>query len=176
MSVLVDAVTAVEKPVASSDFSLAPFSEAARREAAHHSCEDSWDDGCDSDEKLNVTSPATSGIDVETPGSEIHRKRRVLANDFANGHISGTSQALRASRAALSSSSVEGDAGGPAHLLSGSNAESTSILVELDEGDAAKMHLYGITRMIGVQFQYREYRYSRLIDAIAQARRDHPPS
>lgn len=98
MSVLVDAVTAVEKPVASSGFSLAPFSEAARREAAHHSCEDSWDDGCDSDEKLNVTSPATSGIDVETPGSEIHRKRNVLANDFANGHISGTSQALRVAR------------------------------------------------------------------------------
>ena len=174
MSVLIDAVTAVEKEVASPDFSIAPFSEAARHQAAHHSCEDSWDDGGGSIEKLNVTSSSTSGIDIETPGSEMHRKRSVLTNDFANGHISGTSQDLRASRAAFSS--AEGDAGNSGRLLPGSNAESTSILVELDEGDAAKMHFYGITRMIGAQFQYREYRYSRLIDAIAQTRRDHPPS
>lgn len=42
--------------------------------------------------------------------------------------------------------------------------------------DAALMARYGITRSTVDQFRYKHYLYSRLSDAIAQARRDHPSS
>ena len=48
---------------------------------------------------------------------------------------------------------------------------------EPDEATAAKqMALYGITRIPADQYRYRDYRYSKLSDAIAQARRDKQPS
>jgi hypothetical protein len=34
------------------------------------------------------------------------------------------------------------------------------------------MHRYGITRVPADIFHYREYRYARLADALAQAKRD----
>jgi hypothetical protein len=37
---------------------------------------------------------------------------------------------------------------------------------------AAEMHRYGITRVPADIFHYREYRYARLADALAQAKRD----
>ena len=42
--------------------------------------------------------------------------------------------------------------------------------------DAALMSRYGIIRASVDQFRYKRYLYSRLSDAIAQARRDHPSS
>lgn len=48
---------------------------------------------------------------------------------------------------------------------------------ELDEATAAEqMALYGITRVPADQYRYKDYRYSKLSDAIAQAKRDKPPS
>lgn len=49
-------------------------------------------------------------------------------------------------------------------------------LSELDEAAAAEqMALYGITRTPADQFHYKHYRYSKLGDAIAQAKRELPP-
>jgi len=48
---------------------------------------------------------------------------------------------------------------------------------ELDEAVAIdQMANYGITRVIAYQYRYKDYRYSKLSDAIAQARRDGRPS
>lgn len=48
---------------------------------------------------------------------------------------------------------------------------------ELDQAIAAEqMALYGITRVPADQYRYRDYRYSKLSEAIAQARRDERPS
>lgn len=48
---------------------------------------------------------------------------------------------------------------------------------ELDETVAAEqMAHYGITRVPADQYHYKDYRYSKLSDAIAQARRDERPS
>lgn len=48
---------------------------------------------------------------------------------------------------------------------------------ELDEATAAEqMALYGITRVPADQYRYKDYRYSKLSDAIAQARRDEQSS
>lgn len=48
---------------------------------------------------------------------------------------------------------------------------------ELDEAAAAKqMALYGITHVPTDQYRYKDYRYSKLSDAIAQAKRDKRPS
>lgn len=41
-----------------------------------------------------------------------------------------------------------------------------------DDDAAALMARYGISQAPAHQFHYRHYRYSRLEDAIAQARRD----
>ena len=41
-----------------------------------------------------------------------------------------------------------------------------------DRNDAAEMVRYGITEKAVPQYHYREYRYSSLRDAVAQARRD----
>lgn len=47
----------------------------------------------------------------------------------------------------------------------------------LDEATAAEqMALYGITRVPADQYHCKDYRYSKLSDAIAQARRDQPRS
>ena len=44
---------------------------------------------------------------------------------------------------------------------------------ELDEAAAAEqMAHYGITRVPADQYRYKDYRYSKLSDAIAQAKRD----
>lgn len=43
-----------------------------------------------------------------------------------------------------------------------------------DTAEAELMARYGITRAPADQFHYRDYRYSRLSDAIAQAKRDAP--
>lgn len=52
-----------------------------------------------------------------------------------------------------------------------------SSLSELDEATAdEQMALYGITRVPADQYLYKDYRYSKLGDAIAQAKRDKPPS
>ncbi len=40
--------------------------------------------------------------------------------------------------------------------------------------EAALMERYGILQATVDQFRYKRYLYSRLSDAIAQARRDHP--
>lgn len=45
----------------------------------------------------------------------------------------------------------------------------------IEETDASQMAKYGITREPADRFRYKEYRYSRLSDAVAQARRDAPP-
>lgn len=42
--------------------------------------------------------------------------------------------------------------------------------------EAELMARYGITRVPADQCHYKEYRYSRLSDAIAQAKRETPPS
>jgi hypothetical protein len=42
--------------------------------------------------------------------------------------------------------------------------------------DAALMSRYGIIRASVDQFRYKRYLYTRLSDALAQARRDHPSS
>jgi hypothetical protein len=42
--------------------------------------------------------------------------------------------------------------------------------------DRALMTRYGITQSTVDQFRYKRYLYSRLSDALAQARRDHPSS
>ena len=48
---------------------------------------------------------------------------------------------------------------------------------ELDGAAAAEqMALYEITRVQADQYRYKDYRYSKLSDAIAQARRDGNPS
>jgi len=48
---------------------------------------------------------------------------------------------------------------------------------EFDEIDAAdQMVRYGITRVPAHQYRYKDYRYSKLSDAIAQARRDQQSS
>jgi len=48
---------------------------------------------------------------------------------------------------------------------------------ELDEAAAIdQVANYGITRVIATQYRYKDYRYSKLSDAIAQARRDGRPS
>jgi hypothetical protein len=48
---------------------------------------------------------------------------------------------------------------------------------ELDGAAAAEqMALYEITRVPADQYRYKDYRYSKLSDAIAQARRDGKPS
>jgi hypothetical protein len=39
---------------------------------------------------------------------------------------------------------------------------------------AEQMAKYGITRVPADYFHYREYRYTNLADAIAQAKRQHP--
>jgi hypothetical protein len=47
---------------------------------------------------------------------------------------------------------------------------------ELNEAAAAEqMALYGITRVPADQYRYKEYRYSKLSDAIAQAKRNKRP-
>lgn len=46
---------------------------------------------------------------------------------------------------------------------------------ETEETAATQMAKYGITREPADQFRYKEYRYSRLSDAVAQAKRDAPP-
>jgi len=44
---------------------------------------------------------------------------------------------------------------------------------ELDQAIAVEqMVLYGITRVPADQYRYKDYRYSKLSDAIAQAKRD----
>ena len=44
---------------------------------------------------------------------------------------------------------------------------------EPDEAVAVEqMALYGITRVPADQYRYKDYRYSKLSDAIAQAKRD----
>lgn len=44
---------------------------------------------------------------------------------------------------------------------------------KLDEATAAEqMALYGIIRVPADQYHYKDYRYAKLSDAIAQARRD----
>ena len=45
-----------------------------------------------------------------------------------------------------------------------------------DTAVAELMARYGITRVPADQFHYKDYRYSRLSDAIAHAKRDAPPS
>lgn len=48
---------------------------------------------------------------------------------------------------------------------------------EVDEIAAAdQMARYGITRVPAHQYRYKDYRYSKLIDAIAQARRNQQSS
>ena len=48
---------------------------------------------------------------------------------------------------------------------------------EPDEAVAVEqMALYGITRVPADQYRYKHYRYSKLSDAIAQAKRDERPS
>jgi hypothetical protein len=48
---------------------------------------------------------------------------------------------------------------------------------ELDEAAAAEqMAHYGITRVPADQYRYKDYLYSKLRDAIAQARRDEQSS
>ena len=48
---------------------------------------------------------------------------------------------------------------------------------ELDEAAAAEqMAHYGIIRVPADQYRYKDFRYSKLSDAIAQARRDEHPS
>jgi hypothetical protein len=42
--------------------------------------------------------------------------------------------------------------------------------------DSALMTRYGITQSTVDQFRYKRYLYSKLSDALAQARRDHPSS
>jgi len=42
--------------------------------------------------------------------------------------------------------------------------------------DAALMTRYGITHSTVDQFRYKRYLYTKLSDALAQARRDHPSS
>jgi len=42
--------------------------------------------------------------------------------------------------------------------------------------DAALMARYGIIQSTIDQFRYKRYLYSKLSDALAQARRDHPSS
>jgi len=52
-----------------------------------------------------------------------------------------------------------------------------SISSEPDDTAVAELMVrYGITRVPADQFHYKNYRYSRLGDAIAQAKRDAPPS
>lgn len=48
-----------------------------------------------------------------------------------------------------------------------------------ERSEASKTEMmarYGITRVPADHYRYKEYRYSRLSDAIAQAKRDTPPS
>ncbi len=40
------------------------------------------------------------------------------------------------------------------------------------DGEAAEMARYGIVRVPADTFHYRQYRYARLSDAVAQAKRD----
>ncbi|MHA6767404.1 hypothetical protein [Sphingobium ummariense] len=48
---------------------------------------------------------------------------------------------------------------------------------EFDETAVAdQMARYGITRVPADQYRYKDYRYSKLSDAIAQARRDEQSS
>ena len=48
---------------------------------------------------------------------------------------------------------------------------------ELNETAAAdQMARYGITRILADQYRYKDYRYSKLSDAIAQAKRDEQSS
>ena len=42
--------------------------------------------------------------------------------------------------------------------------------------DSALMTRYGITQSTVDQFRYKRYLYTKLSDALAQARRDHPSS
>jgi len=42
--------------------------------------------------------------------------------------------------------------------------------------DLELMERYGISRIPADHFHYRQYRYTNLKDAIAQAERDNPPS
>ncbi len=44
------------------------------------------------------------------------------------------------------------------------------------DDDAALMARYGITRVPADRFHYKTYRYATLADALAQAKRDMPPS
>lgn len=46
----------------------------------------------------------------------------------------------------------------------------------VQNNDAALMTRYGITRSTLDQFRYKRYLYTKLSDALAQARRDHPSS
>lgn len=43
-----------------------------------------------------------------------------------------------------------------------------------DAGTEGEMEKYGITRRSVDYFDYRDFRYTSLTDAVAQARRDHP--
>ena len=44
------------------------------------------------------------------------------------------------------------------------------------DGEAAEMARYGIVRVPADTFHYRQYRYAKLSDAVAQAKRDGNPA
>lgn len=74
---------------------------------------------------------------------------------------------------------IQSCAGNGAHARKPSSAGATIVRGPsgLDETAAAdEMARYGITRVPADQYRYKDYRYSKLGDAIAQARRDEKSS